>query len=85
MASGPPVDNVIPGVHAKPPANVPVYPSPSVTVHVPYGAGHGQVPSPTIQHRPVVQGPKVGQTTAVIQKAAPAVVPSKLQLRPCTG
>ena len=72
MASGSSMDT---SSHAKP-GSLPIYPSSSVTVHVPYTSNHGQVSSPTIQHRQTAPGIKVGQTTAVIQKASPAPLPS---------
>eukprot|EP00795_Rhopilema_esculentum_P015075 gene15075-6241_t len=76
MASGSSMDT---SSHAKP-GSLPIYPSSSVTVHVPYTGNHGQVSSPTIQHRQTAPGIKVGQTTAVIQKASPAPLPMRLIL-----
>ena len=62
----------------KPSSSVPLYPSsPTVAVHVPYSASIGDISSTGIQHRPVVPGSKVGQSTAVIQKTVPASIPSK--------
>ena len=80
MASGQSSDLGPSSAHQKPPGNLPLYQSSPVTVHVPYSGNIGNVPSPAIQHRPVVQGAKVGQSAPVIQKAAPAPLPSKYDL-----
>ena len=73
MASGQPSDLG----PQKTAGSLPIYQS-SPVVHVPYSGNIGNTPSPAIQHRPVVQGGKVGQSTAVIQKATPASLPSKV-------
>lgn len=76
MASSQPSDLGSSGGLPKAAGSLPIYPSSSVAVHVPYSANIGNS-SPAIQHRPVNQGGKVGQSTAVIQKATPAALPSK--------
>ena len=77
MASGQPSDLGPSSAHQKPAGSLPLYQS-SPVVHVPYSSNIANASSPALQHRPVIQGGKVGQSTAVIQKAAPASLPSKV-------
>jgi len=77
MSSGQSADLGPSSAHQKPSSNLPLYQSAPVTVHVPYSSTIGSTPSSAIQHRPVVQGVKVGQSTAVIQKTSTSSVPSK--------
>ena len=78
MASGPPnVEMTASGAISKQPGSQPTYPTPSVTLHVPYTSSHNQMVASAVPSRAPAQNVQMVQQSNVIQKATSSNIPGK--------